>query len=131
MNLGRSCVAAAGGLLPTMFMWLLLAVIAGLNQAPSSNIPTPNLVKPRAPLLMGPIEVLVYLDPWFAGTILYWLALMVVALIGLVLWAGQSTSAETAKRSSLRVFLVSANVGLILAAPWMYAYARMIWKVTP
>jgi hypothetical protein len=117
---------------PTVLFWLLavsLIVIAiDRFEVPVSRIPSPA----KAPAWeLGFSGILVYADPYFAGTIYFyriaWLALFGILATSIVLWtsgiAQRKTRRASAKRrpSFLLVISVSLVAGLLLATPWIYA----------
>ena len=125
-----SCFAAlVGALTPIVACWLvMLWRIERRSAIGSTNAPNPE----RAPAwLLGPIDVLVYVDPWFAGTIVFWLLPGAVILAGLLLWAtgmlgSRKPGADSrACRLVLRVLPISVAVGLLLALPWLYSITRL------
>lgn len=123
-RLQNGAVALTGALLPLVIACgIALAVVA----APSPlDGRTPN-PRPAPWFFLGPIELLVYLEPWFAGTIVIWLILWVPALaifvVGVLLkWPSQRPEPNSRGLPSLA--LLSVLMGLAFAAPWIYALVR-------
>jgi hypothetical protein len=94
----------------------------------SANAPNPE----KAPAwMLGPIDVLIYVDPWFAGTIVFWLLPGAVILAGLMLWTTGMLGLRKGRANSpacppvFRILLISSIVGLFLALPWLYAITRL------
>jgi hypothetical protein len=81
--------------------------------------------------MLGLTDVLVYADPFFAGTIYYWLVPGVAVLVGMVLWAvgvpvlGRKISGGQ-KPGLFKVAVASLSVGTFLALPWLYALACVL-----
>ncbi len=123
--------ALTGALLPGVVSWLVLVIVLDHRWAVVDSRGAPNPA--RAPVwMLGPAAVLVYVDPYFAGTLYLWLAPGAVLLVGIVLWAAglpvlrKEMSLAPACPSITRLVLVSTAMGLFLAAPWIYALVRVL-----
>lgn len=125
-RLQNGAIALAGILSPSGTAWALLLVrIAGRQaSAPPTKAPNPT----RAPwYYLGPQEVLVEIDPWLAGTIMFWLCAGVLILTGFVTavlcwWPADSIGWKERRLTAL--LSISLLLGLGFAAPWLYA---LIW----
>src|SRR5216684_5389248 len=81
----RGLIAFIVALLPILVCWLVI-VRAMQRQGATGSSTAPNPSK--APTWMfDPLDALVYVDPWFAGTIIFWIVPGVFFLVGLVLWS--------------------------------------------
>lgn len=96
---------------------------------PALGVKTPNPA--QAPtVLLSPTELLVSTDPWFAGTMIFWLWPGVFALSGLAIAAAVAVKPAAVEpmskwrrpRSWLGIALLS---GCVFAMPWFYA----VWSV--
>ena len=82
--------------------------------------------------MFDPLDALVYVDPWFAGTIIFWIVPGVFFLVGLVLWSAgvllfrRDATTSPKSPSVAKLLLISSAVGLILAIPWLYALTRVL-----
>ena len=110
-------------LLPVLIVYG--AILIGLilfDRRPETSIgKTPNPAK--APVtFLGPVDVLTYAHPWFAGTILSWLipgfaAMLVLAAMAAIIQATDSNSLLP----SYGWIAGSLLLGAIFALPWVYA----------
>jgi hypothetical protein len=77
--------------------------------------------------MVGPTDVLVYADPWFASVAWFWLLLCatgaaVLVTAALCLPVGCSQQRPTRGRSLTLWALGSLLVGLVFAGPWIYGF---------
>jgi hypothetical protein len=123
-------IAVIVALLPIFVCWLLIVRAMEQHSATgSSKAPNPA----KAPTwMLDPVDALVYVDPWFAGTVIFWIIPGLFILVGLVLWAASvlvfRRDATSSPRclSVAKLLLTSAAVGLFLAIPWLYALSRVL-----
>jgi hypothetical protein len=79
---------------------------------------------------LDPAGLLVYLDPWFAGTIAFWLYFWSVLLTLFVLVVvlmpvrREADSASASARRLVMIAIVSVVIGCAFAGPWIYALLR-------
>jgi hypothetical protein len=124
--------ALIGALLPLIASWLLLAAAIERRRAAAHNPLAPNPAQPPMNWL-GPIEALVYVDPYFTGTIqMWWLLPGLLVLTGLFLWAmgvpvlRKGMSLAPTCPGVGRLASVSALVGVFLAIPWLLALVLVL-----
>jgi hypothetical protein len=126
----RGLIALLGASLPVAIAWLLIVLIMGLRDSAARAVGTPNPAKVAAHKL-GLFDVVVYADPYLAGIINLWLLPGVAVLVGLVLWAMgilapiKQRFTGMASPGLLTLTLTSVVVGVLLAAPWLYALVRI------
>lgn len=95
-------------------------------EEPASSVKTPNPSK--APIyFLGPMEMLVHFDPWFAGVfgVLFYPWCAVYA--GAIAAAAALKPASLSRRPAL-LFVVALAIGAALASPWLYFAARELLK---
>jgi hypothetical protein len=119
-----------------VFWALAVAAIDRRDTAWPAPAGSPNPAKAPA-WNFGLAEVLVYADPYFAGTIHLWL-LPGAALLALVcLWAAGVPVLTKPREAGwpvpgyAKVVGVSLAVGLLLAWPWVYAWVRILREPGP
>ncbi|HEX7448972.1 MAG TPA: hypothetical protein VF306_15575 [Pirellulales bacterium] len=126
----RAATALVCASLPSVISWLLLAALmVSREKAPPVGSPNPA----KAPIWMqGPGDLLVYGDPWVAGTGYFWYVLEIAIVIGLVAWS-VVTTADAANRKAagqhrvwFQLVAISIAVGFVLAGPWYYALLRAL-----
>lgn len=127
----RGVVGLLGGCLPTASFWLLIVATLHRRDAAGTTTPSPNPTKLPA-WRLGPLDVVVYADPYLAGTLTLWLLPGVALLIGVGLW-GAGVPMLSKERPAcwpvprlLKVVWVSLAVGSFLALPWFYAWIRVL-----
>jgi hypothetical protein len=129
----RRCVFALSAFLiswlPVILTYSLTVALVSSRRFASGPSTTPNPAP--WPFLLGPNEVLVYIEPWFAGTILFWWLFWVPAIL---LWSlataylGSPINSKPASNVLRRLIIVvslSALLGVIFASPWLYALAKV------
>jgi hypothetical protein len=124
-------MALVGALLPSLISWGVMLAVYFSRVNSLSQIQAPNPTK--APwYFMGPIELLVYFDPWFSGTIIFWLYLWGAILVGFALLSvlllpprDQDGLMSSISRWHSFAFL-SLMVGCVFAAPWLYTLVRFV-----
>jgi hypothetical protein len=129
----RGLVAVICSVLPILVIWVLTLAAIKIQEREASVEMTPNPSK--APVwFLGPEEVLVYLNPSFAGTLYIWLLLGAVAQIILLVWAigilGYAKT-EYSHKPLLRLRVVSSAslvFGICLSTPWLYAFAQTLLR---
>jgi hypothetical protein len=115
-----------------VLFWLLIVAIIHRRDVARSSTPSPNPAK--APLwFFGPLEALVYADPYFAGTILYqWLIPGAILLMVLALWAAGISVLNKEKMIHWpvpryrKIVWISLAMGGLFALPWLYAWIRVL-----
>ena len=119
-NLGRGFLSGVAFVLPVCVLWAMMLPHAAPPQL-TSRIPNPT----KTPGMPGLGEILVYAEPWFAGTMTYWFVLGGAAGMFLIVRAlsrplPDSPSAAKLLRSISMWTLCAATMGLVFAAPWIY-----------
>jgi hypothetical protein len=124
----RGLTALAGIVLPLASACALMIAIVSMRRETSTQSLTPN-PSPAPWYFLGPAELLTYLDPWFAGTIAFWiypwLAILVAFLVWSVVWLPAAGSRAQGKQRKLPV-VSSLTLGCVFAAPWWYALAKIL-----
>jgi hypothetical protein len=126
----RGLVALVCTLLPILTCWLLIVwKIGQRNALGTSQAPNPA----KAPMRMfGPVEALAYIDPWFAGTIIFWLYPCALFVCGYTIWASGVLALRKDAKAPLRIIcvarlaLISIILGLFPSIPWLYAVSRIL-----
>jgi hypothetical protein len=102
-------------------------ISAEAQASPKSASPNPQ----KAPAYdLDPAGLLVYLDPWFAGTITFWLyfwsVLLTLFVLVIVLMPVQrkADSGSASARRFVMIGIVSVVIGCAFAGPWIYALLR-------
>jgi hypothetical protein len=121
-----------GLFLPNLVGWCVFACLvepdlparlaaSGLDgfEGPPSSIQTPN--PQRAPAyFLGPMEAVVYVNPYWAALGWFWYVPGLAAFAGAVVWT-------TRREPPLGKVAASAlAAGTLLAAPWIYAIAHLL-----
>jgi len=123
-------IAISGILLPLLIACAIILAIEFRKTRPADDRPgrTPNPAK--APWYsMGPGDLLVGLDPWFAGTLLVWLVSWCGALSAYVIGVAMCwPTGSTTTRAIGRLIILSVVLGLLFAAPWYYALVRSLFE---
>ena len=109
-------------LLPVHAAWLLIVAMASTPEAASTPVHTPNPAQAPASAL-GLIEALVYAEPFFAGTILIWLAVWLPVLVSFSILA--ACAAGPRRRPSM-LAAAAFLLGTAFAAPWIFGLYRII-----
>ena len=119
-RLTRGLIVCMGSLLPLCILWQLMLPHASRSGNLTKVMGIPNPAK--APVsMLGPIEVLVYADPWFAGVAWVWVIACGITLAILIATAlCLPLSRQSAGSSMIFWGLGSLLVGLVIASPWMY-----------
>ena len=130
-RLARALTAGVGMLAPLCTLWALMVPYAANTNGPAEGARIPNPSK--APVsMLGSADVLVHADPWFAGTIGYWIVVcstVAAALIVAALCVPAPPSERAIRRRSLRIWGVgSLLLGLLFAAPWFYGLFRLLTR---
>jgi hypothetical protein len=113
-------------------VWCLLIALVNMRVAANRpKAPSPNpAMAPGA--FLDPNSAMVFVDPWFAGTIGYWwwLCLSVVVAASVMVFAIRRTTAPTDAAPSLKlttVYLLSLLLGALFASPWIYGTILFFW----
>ena len=106
-----------------LWAWMLQYVAAGAAPAAVSEIPNPAKVPAS---MLGPADVLVYADPWFAGAIMWWLSLGGAGMVILLSVAILAPAGERPARSVAVWMVWSFLLGAIFAVPWVYGLFRLL-----
>ena len=126
------------GLVAAVMAFLPLAIACGailaMEAARDAALVTPNRVATPNPskapwYFMGPAELVVYADPWFAGTFAFWYYPWLVGLAGYVCAVGvwwPVKSPSSGRSPLLSLAMLSSLLGLIFAAPWFYGLIKII-----
>jgi hypothetical protein len=117
-----------------MVLWLLIviAVDHGHKTVPMPQL-SPNPTRAPASML-GLGEVLVYADPYLAGTFYLWVVPGIALFALLVLWAMgapvliKKRYAGPSEPGLLKVAVASLAIGAFLAMPWLYALVCVLNK---
>lgn len=121
-------------LLPMFGAWQLTTVLreaqasARMEDAQAVRTPNPN---PEADSptsgasALGPVDCLVAVEPWFAGTIFVWLlvwlpVLGLYAIAGAALWEQVPGERASALRRPCPLFGIAFVLGALFATPWFY-----------
>ncbi len=124
--------------MPMLLLWQLMPVFEAvkhdqlLDNAPvasdaSASSPnparTPNPAK-ATEYMPGPVDYLVGADPWFAGTILFWLVPWIALLVSYAIGSGfllqPAREATSRWRRFERLLAIGFALGVIFALPWFY-----------
>ncbi len=128
-RVGNCAIALAGMILPFVLAWVALFSIYmmhELNRPAPEVLRTPNPERASWYMVCDPFNLLVSVDPWFAGTILWWVyACLIVggafALVAAILWPIGPV------RKIKLLAMLSALVGFVFALPWYYALFRRLF----
>jgi hypothetical protein len=116
-------------LLPATAAFLVLrgVVLAETAEAAATSVATPNPSRPPAEFL-GPLELLVFVEPWFAGTLVFWLAPWLAILLAYPLAAAALVrfSASSIPRRPVLLPAIALLLGAAFAIPWVYALCRVL-----
>ena len=110
------CLVLAVTLLPMVASWLLMIGMASSPEPKSTPVATPNPPPAPAPAL-GPVEVVVYAEPSFAGIMVFWL---VAWLPVLATYSILAACAPARRRGPTRLATAAFLLGTAFAAPWIY-----------
>lgn len=108
--LSNTALALAGIMAPFVAAYAALAAIIHERTARPPAMPTPNPVKAE---IWRPGDLLVYVDPWFAGVLIHWLEFSFV-LAAMVIAAGLCW-APVAKGKKRRLAVLSLLAGALIA----------------
>jgi len=124
--------------LATAFLPLLVAcgVIAVTLYEPADSSPAVGPITPnpsKAPVyLLGPADLLVAVDPWYAGTLLFWLVPWLGVLLGLAIVATIAAEPHALdmpmgwlrRRSTWLAIALAA--GALFASPWIVGAVQLL-----
>ena len=113
-------------LAPLHVAWLLMLVVMSSREVPATTSATPNPAAASSSSL-GLVEAMVAIDPWFAGTIIFWLIplLSAVTVFSVIAAALVCPSASRVRRWST-LLAMSVFLGMVLAAPWFFGLYRLL-----
>ena len=106
------------------------ALLPGDDSRPSASA-TPNPAKVPAQML-GPADLLVAVDPWFAGTLVFWIVPWLLVIVGFTILATAIVQPTHSKDQFLRIrrpstlLAISLVLGIVLALPWIYGVIRLL-----
>jgi hypothetical protein len=125
-RLQNGAVALAGAFVPPVGAYAgLLALIAGSHAA---HVPSGSPNPGRAAWhLYGPSDVLVHVEPWFAGTIAFWLYPWLLVLVAFVLASALWWPTGQPRRLPM-ILLLARLLGTLSALPWLYALFRQLFE---
>jgi hypothetical protein len=120
-RIGYAAVALLGTLSPVVLAYVvaLASTIRVVSGRALESSPNPVDVTEALP---GPAEMLVYLDPWWAGVAGYWLAASWVCLAAFVAVVALRWPREPSRRALMTVFRSSIILGAAIAAPYTIAF---------
>ena len=116
------CLVFVVALFPVVAAWLLMIAMIPSPEAETTPVATPNPSKAPASALSA-VEILVYADPWFAGTISIWLVAWLPVLVAYSILA--ACTPERRRRPALKV-AASFMLGTAFAAPWFFGLYRIV-----
>jgi hypothetical protein len=129
----RGVIALCGALLPVVATWRMIVTAMAPHDAARPDTQAPNPAKAPADLL-GPWSIFAYIDPYLAGTSSLWIpagqALFALVVLAIVVWAlgvpalVRAGTGGATEPGLLKAVTVALAVGVVLAAPWLYA---LIW----
>jgi hypothetical protein len=121
-NAGLALIGVAAPFLATYGSMALL-----VNRQPTRPNLGPN-PDSAPPSMWTPSELLVYLDPWFAGVLAYWLVVSVALAALIVTAVFLLWPIEAGGQSTRRCLLaaISLLIGTVLAAPWAYGLIHLL-----
>jgi hypothetical protein len=126
------CILATGLLVPNLAGWYgFTQLVEAYRQERGLARPADGFAEPQriiqspnpsyAPAhFIGPIEAVVYVNPYWAALGWFWFVPGLVAAGAVLAWTAFRTPGPAP------VAAVSLFAGLILAAPWIYAIAHML-----
>ena len=115
------CLVLVVALLPMVAAWLMMIAMIPSPEAETTPVATPNPAMAPASALSA-VEILVYADPWFAGTISIWLAVWLPVLVSYSIFA---TCADARRRRASMLAVASFLLGTAFAAPWICGLYRI------
>jgi hypothetical protein len=128
------CILVTGLLVPNLAGWYgFTRLVAAYRQEQGLARPADGLGEPQrivkspnpsyAPAhFIGPIEAVVYVNPYWAALGWLWFVPGLVAAGATFTWLALRTPGPAP------VTAVSISAGLLLAAPWIYAIAKLIGR---
>lgn len=137
-RIGFAALTMMIALLPAIALWSIWLTMLALSPAeeppaPPTAVKTPNPSQAPAAYL-GPAEVLVYADPFFAGTILWWLIFCAAFLGGYTI---VSTAIVRFRSAGVTPLVFRPSVLLLgslllgaffVVAPWLFALCRLAMR---
>ena len=111
-------------LAPTVVAWMLMLVLAPSAAPQATPVATPNPASPP-PSWLSSLELLAYADPWFAGTIFFWLILwlpilFVYLVVSVAVLRPPGADSVSPFRRPLPLLTFSLFLGTVFAVPWFY-----------
>ena len=107
---------------PMLAAALAMQMIASGEKLPAAPTATPN-PQSVSPASLGPLEILAYADPWWAGVGLFWLVggliLISLAVVLAVVFVDVKAIRPTL-RGPVVISLAMFMLGLFFATPWFY-----------
>ncbi len=82
--------------------------------------------------MLGPADLLVAVDPWFAGTLVFWIVPWLLVIVGFTILATAIVQPTHSKDHFLRIrrpstlLAISLVLGIVLALPWIYGVIRLL-----
>lgn len=129
---GWGLAIVGAGLAPLLLLWGAMLLILAAREAdapPPGRIPSPA----KMPVyLLGPFDVVVYTDPWFAGTIRFWFApwlglVVLCGILGMIFVEPRRQGAPRPATGRSGTWLLAGLIlGLVLAGPWVYGVFRLL-----
>jgi hypothetical protein len=117
----NASVALVGLTLPFLIACGAAELIVTMRRT-TQSIPTPN-PKPAPPWILGPLGLLVYADPWYAGTGSHLLTFGASCLVAIVIGVFLGWPIGSGQRSNRTMLLVllALLAGSAFAGPWVHA----------
>lgn len=115
-------------LAPMLSTWVLMLGIWRSLDAPPTPVATPN--PSSSPGLLGPLEILAFADPWFAGTIAFWLIPWLMVLVLFAIAAAAAVNGDRQQQVSwwrrpAALIAFSFFLGQLFACPWYYGVYQL------
>ena len=128
-RLQNTTIALLGVVLPFLIASMVMMAIISHRSPPDRPTGSPN--PQRAPLwMLWPAGLLVYTDPWWAGTLLPLFTIVVppVAVFVVLVPFVWPVGAQGQPRRLGLLWAGALMLGIVLAGPWIYGLVRLLWE---